>query len=327
MKTVLVTGGAGYIGSHTCKYLDRKGYRPVVVDNIVNGHREAVKWGPLLEGSLADKDFLKQAFSEFDFVAVMHFAAFCSVEESVKMPDRYYRNNVANTLNLLDAMVENKVRTFVFSSSCATYGEPSQLPITEETPRIPISPYGKTKLMVENILSDYQQSFGIDYASLRYFNAAGADPEGELGEDHRPETHLIPNLLGSILKAGPPVQVYGADYPTEDGTCIRDYIHVEDIAQAHFLALEALLDGSSDMVYNLGNGSGYSVREVIDTVEDVTGKKVPYQLTGRRPGDPAELLSDCSKISKEVRWKPNYPELRDIVSTAWGWHKRHPNGY
>lgn len=298
-----------------------------MVDNLVNGHREAVKWGPLLEGSLADKDFLKQAFSEFDFVAVMHFAAFCYVGESVKMPDRYYRNNVANTLNLLDAMVENKVRRFVFSSSCATYGEPSQLPITEETPRIPISPYGKTKLMVENILSDYQQSFGIDYASLRYFNAAGADPEGELGEDHRPETHLIPILLGSILKPGLLVQVYGADYPTKDGTCIRDYIHVEDIAQAHFLALEALMDGSSPLVYNLGNGSGYSVQEVIDTVEVVTGKNVPYQLAKRRPGDPAILFSDCGKISRDLCWKPQYPNLCDIVSTAWRWYKRNPNGY
>lgn len=298
-----------------------------MVDNLVNGHREAVKWGPLLEGSLADKDFLKQVFSEFDFVAVMHFAAFCYVGESVKMPDRYYRNNVANTLNLLDAMVENKVRRFVFSSSCATYGEPSQLPITEETPRIPISPYGKTKLMVENILSDYQQSFGIDYASLRYFNAAGADPEGELGEDHRPETHLIPILLGSILKPRLLVQVYGADYPTKDGTCIRDYIHVEDIAQAHFLALEALMDGSSPLVYNLGNGSGYSVQEVIDTVEVVTGKNVPYQLAKRRPGDPAILFSDCGKISRDLCWKPQYPNLCDIVSTAWRWYKRNPNGY
>jgi UDP-glucose-4-epimerase GalE len=327
VKTVLVTGGAGYIGSHTCKYLHRKGYQPVVIDNLICGHREAVKWGPLLEGSLSDRNFLRQTFSEFDFVAVMHFAAFCYVGESVKMPDRYYRNNVANTLNLLDTMVENNVRRLIFSSSCATYGEPSQLPITEETRQIPISPYGRTKLMVENVLNDYQRSFGINYTSLRYFNAAGADPEEEIGEDHRPETHLIPILFKSILKPGPPMQIYGSDYSTKDGTCIRDYVHVVDIAQAHFLALEALMDGASHLVYNLGNGSGYSVREVIDTVENIIGKNVPYQFAKRRPGDPAKLFCDCGKIIRELCWKPHYSALRDIVATAWRWHKRHPNGY
>jgi UDP-glucose 4-epimerase len=326
-KRVLVTGGAGYIGSHTCKYLFRNGYLPVVVDNLVCGHREAVRWGPFIAGSISDREFLNQVFSEFNFVAVMHFAASCYTWESVQKPDLYYRNNVAHTLNLLDAMVASNVRKFIFSSSCATYGEPPELPITEETPQVPISPYGKTKLMVESILKDYHDSFGIDYVALRYFNAAGADPDGDLGEDHRPETHLLPILLQSILNPSIMVRAYGADYPTKDGTCIRDYIHVEDIAQAHFLAIESLLGGSKSAVFNLGNGAGFSVQEMIDVVEDVTGKVVLHQFADRRPGDPAALFSSCSKIKRELNWAPKFADLREIVLSAWRWHKQHPDGY
>ena len=327
MKSVLITGGAGYIGSHVCKYISAKGYHPIAVDNLICGHKNAVRWGSFFEGSIADSDFLNQIFKEFDVHAVMHFAAFCYVGESVSRPDKYYNNNVANTLKLLDAMVKHGVNKLVFSSSCATYGEPLELPITEEHPQRPINPYGKAKLMVEDILSDYHHSFGLNYVSLRYFNAAGADPEGELGEDHRPETHLIPLLLHSVQNPGTTFLVNGDDYPTHDGTCVRDYIHVQDLAQAHFLALEHLLRGAKSNFFNLGNGRGYSIREVIKTVEAVTGKTIPYQIAKRRPGDPAVLLSSSEKAKRELGWRPQITDLGEIITTAWRWHSTHPAGY
>jgi UDP-glucose 4-epimerase len=327
MNTVLVTGGAGYIGSHACKYMHSKGCRPVVADNLVCGHREAIRWGPFWEGSIADSDFLNRIFKEFNIVAVMHFAAFCNVGESMRRPDKYYDNNVVNTLKLLDAMVKNGVSKLVFSSSCATYGEPLELPIMEEHPQRPINPYGKSKLMVEDILCDYHYSFGLNYVSLRYFNAAGADPEGELGEDHRPETHLIPLLLHSVQGTDTTFLINGDDYPTPDGTCVRDYIHVQDLAQAHFLALNYLLSDAGSGVFNLGNGTGYSIREVIKTVETVAGKAVPHQIAKRRPGDPAILLGSNEKAKRELGWRPQFTDLREIITTAWRWHSSHPAGY
>lgn len=273
MKNILIVGGAGYIGSYMCKYLANNGYNPIVLDNLVYGHREAVRWGPFVEGSMADSKLLKQIFSKYQIVAVMHFAAFCYVGESVTAPAKYYRNNVADTINLLEVMVEKNVSNFIFSSSCATYGEPVEIPITEEHPQNPINPYGRTKLMVEQILDDFKSAYGLESVSLRYFNAAGADPDGELGEDHRPETHLIPLVLQTALGQRKAINIFGDNYPTKDGTCIRDYIHIVDLAEAHFLALKRLMNGLPGGKYNLGNGDGYSVGEVIETARKITGKR------------------------------------------------------
>jgi len=327
MTKLLVIGGAGYIGSHMCKYLANHGYTPVVLDNLIYGHREAVKWGPFIEGSMADAPLLKQIFSEHEIAAVMHFAAFCYVGESVTEPAKYYRNNVAATLTLLQTMVEEKVNNFIFSSSCATYGEPVEIPMTEDHPKNPINPYGRTKLMVEQMLEDFGEAYGLKSTSLRYFNAAGGDPEGELGEDHRPETHLIPLVVQAALGQKEAINIFGDDYPTKDGTCIRDYIHIEDLSQAHLLALEKLLKGEPGDQYNLGNGEGHSVKEVIETAREVTGKTIPAQVTERRPGDPAVLISSSEKAFKELGWKPQYPDLKDIIETAWRWHSSNPNGY
>jgi UDP-glucose 4-epimerase len=327
MEKVLIIGGAGYIGSHMCKYLANHGYTPVVLDNLIYGHREAVKWGPFIEGSMADAPLLKQIFSEHEIAAVMHFAAFCYVGESVTEPAKYYQNNVAATLTLLQTMVEQRVNNFIFSSSCATYGEPVEIPMTEDHPKNPINPYGRTKLMVEQILEDFREAYGLKSTSLRYFNAAGADPEGELGEDHRPDTHLIPLVLQTALRQREAINIFGDDYPTKDGTCIRDYIHIEDLSQAHLLALEKLFKGEPGDQYNLGNGDGHSVKEVIETAREVTGKTIPAQVTERRAGDPAVLISSSDKAFKELGWKPQYPDLKDIIATAWRWHSSNPSGY
>ena len=327
IKNILVVGGAGYIGSHMCKYLNRRGYHPIVLDNLVCGHRQAVKWGTFFEGSMGDSDLLRKIFLDFEIVAVMHFAAFCYVGESVTEPAKYYRNNVANTISLLDVMVKEKVSNFIFSSSCATYGEPLGIPIEETHPLRPISPYGRTKLMVEQILKDFAVGYGLNSVSLRYFNAAGADPDGELGEDHDPETHLIPLVLQTALGQRPSIQIFGDDYPTKDGTCIRDYIHIEDLAQAHLLALERLLNGLPGGEYNLGNGEGYSVREVIEIAKNVTGKPVPVKVGKRRLGDPAILVGSSEKASRELGWRPQFPDLEAIIETAWNWHKANPYGY
>ena len=327
MKNILIVGGAGYIGSYMCKYLANNGYNPIVLDNLVYGHREAVRWGPFIEGSMADSKLLKQIFSKYQIVAVMHFAAFCYVGESVTLPAKYYRNNVANTINLLEVMVEKNVSSFIFSSSCATYGEPVEIPITEEHPQNPINPYGRTKLMVEQILDDFRSAYGLESVSLRYFNAAGADPDGELGEDHRPETHLIPLVLQTALGQRKAINIFGDNYPTKDGTCIRDYIHIVDLAEAHFLALKRLMNGLPGGKYNLGNGDGYSVGEVIETARKITGKTIPINIVDRRPGDPAVLVGSSKKAASELGWKPKFPDLYTIIETAWKWHSRCPEGY
>ncbi|MCP4351367.1 MAG: UDP-glucose 4-epimerase GalE [Desulfobacterales bacterium] len=327
MTNILIVGGAGYIGSHMCNYLRKHGYQPVVFDNLIYGHREAVKRGPFIEGSIADSVLLRQTFSKYRIEGVMHFAGFCYVGESVTEPGKYYVNNVANTLNLLQIMVEHNVSNFIFSSSCATYGEPVEIPITEDHPQNPVNPYGRTKLMVENILDDFKNAYGLKYVSLRYFNAAGADPDGETGEDHVPETHLIPLILQTALGKRESVSIFGNDYPTRDGTCIRDYIHIDDLAQAHLLALESLLNGSSGGVYNLGNGNGYSVKEVIETACDITGRSIPSKIAKRRSGDPAVLIGSSDKAVKELGWNPRFNDIRTIIETAWKWHKKNPDGY
>jgi UDP-glucose 4-epimerase len=328
MKYILVTGGAGYIGSYMCKCLAKNGYKPIVLDNLVRGHREAVKWGPFYEGSIADKTLLMHVFSKYEVAAVMHFAAFCYVDESVREPIKYYQNNVANTINLLEVMIENNISNFIFSSSCATYGEPIEIPITEQHPQNPINPYGRSKLMVEQILDDSRNIYGLKSVSLRYFNAAGADPDGELGEDHTPETHLIPLVLQTALGQKQAINIFGDDYPTEDGTCTRDYIHISDLAQAHLLALEMLLNSQlTGRYYNLGNRKGYSVREVIETAQKITQKKIPTKTNKRRAGDPSVLIGSGQKAVKELRWKPQFSDLETIIETAWKWHKNNPHGY
>ena len=327
MKNILVVGGAGYIGSYMCKYLAKNGYHPIVLDNLVYGHRLAVKWGPFIEGSMADAKLLDRIFTEYPIAAVMHFAAFCYVGESVEDPGKYYQNNVAATLTLLEEMLDKKVSNFIFSSSCAVYGEPVEIPITEQHPYNPINPYGRSKLMVEKILEDFRAAYGLEYVALRYFNAAGADPEGEIGEEHDPETHLIPLVLKTALGQRETINIFGNDYATKDGTCIRDYIHIDDLAQAHLLALDRLLNGLPGGQYNLGNGNGYSVKEVIEVARDITSKQIPAKIVERRPGDPAVLIGSSEKAFKELGWKPQFADLNAIVATAWQWHKTHPNGF
>ena len=324
---ILVVGGAGYIGSHMCKYLAKNKYTPVVLDNLVYGHREAVKWGPFIEGAMDNRDILNRIFAEYEIGAVMHFAAFAYVGESVNDPGKYYLNNVAATISLLNAMIKHNVMKFIFSSTCATYGEPIEIPITETHPQDPINPYGRGKVMVEQILDDYEKAYGLNSISLRYFNAAGADPDGEAGEDHDPETHLIPLILQTALGKRDEITVFGDDYPTKDGTCIRDYIHVTDLAQAHLLALERLMNNKPGGKYNLGNGDGNSVKQVIDTAGKITGKKIPSKFAARRPGDPAILIGSSKKAVGELGWKPEFADLESILETAWRWHKNNPGGY
>jgi UDP-glucose-4-epimerase GalE len=327
MKKILVVGGAGYIGAHMCKHLAHRGYTPVVLDNFIYGHRDAVRWGPLIEGDLADQRLLAQVFKRYRFDAVMHFAAFCYVGESVLDPGRYYANNVAATLNLLQTMIDHGINNFIFSSTCATYGEPQALPLTEDHPQQPINPYGRSKLMVEQICDDFARAYGLRHISLRYFNAAGADPDGELGEDHRPETHLIPIVLQTALGQREKVAVFGHDYTTSDGTCIRDYIHIVDIAQAHLLALECLLNKGTGGCYNLGNQKGHSVIEVVETARRITGHPIPTVADARRKGDPAELVGSSAKIKRKLGWSPRYSDLETIIKSAWQWHRRHPHGF
>ena len=327
MINILVIGGAGYIGSYMCKYLAKNGYHPIVLDNLVNGHREAVRWGPFYWGFMSDPKLLDRIFSEYEIAAVMHFAALCYVGESVTEPGKYYRNNVAATIALLEMMLEKGILNLIFSSSCATYGEPTEIPITEQHPQNPINPYGRSKLMVEQILDDFKDAYGLKHVSLRYFNAAGADPDGELGEDHRPETHLIPLVLQTALGQREALNIFGDDYPTRDGTCIRDYIHIDDLAQAHLLALERLLNDLTGGQYNLGNGEGSSVKEVIELAGKITGKRIPIKSSKRRPGDPAMLIGSSEKAIKELGWNPQFYDLPTIIETAWKWHKNHPSGY
>lgn len=326
MMNILVTGGAGYIGSHTVKELLRKGHKPIVYDNLQTGHKKAVRNARLIEGDLADSERLKETLRSFTIEAVIHFAADCSVGESMEDPLKYFANNVKNSIQLLETMVQFDVKKIVFSSSAAVYGEPQRVPITEEHPCHPTNPYGETKWIFEKVLQRLHQSKKVDYISLRYFNAAGTDPEGELGEDHTPETHLIPICIASALK-GRPVPIYGIDYDTPDGTCLRDYIHVTDLALAHLLALESLRQGGTSEVFNLGNGNGYSVKEVVRTVGKVTGKKMEMIESPRRPGDPARLVASSDKIKKALGWASKYDDLETIVETAYRWHLNHPGGY
>jgi UDP-glucose 4-epimerase len=326
MSTILITGGAGYIGSHVCKELLRLGHQPIVYDNLQTGHREATRHGQLIQGDLGDTKKLRETFESLSINSIMHFAADCQVGESIENPLKYFNNNIKNSLQLVETMMEFNVTKFIFSSSAAVYGEPRQIPIPEEHPCLPVNPYGETKWIFERVLQKLHESKKLNYISLRYFNAAGADPDGELGEDHSPETHLIPiSILAAIN--GKTIPIFGTDYDTPDGTCIRDYIHVTDLANAHILALERLESGAASGTYNLGNGNGYSVKEVIETVGEVTGMKVKAIETPRRPGDPARLVASSEKIKKELGWRPQYPELSTIVNTAWQWHRKHPKGY
>ncbi len=317
---ILVTGGAGYIGSHTVHLLLQQGYDVTVVDNLSRGHRHNVDPEPLRVVDLADTEALCRIFAERRYEAVVHFAAYISVGESMRAPEVYFANNVGGSLSLLTAMVRSGVKHLVFSSTAAVYGMPARVPIREDSPFAPVSPYGESKVMVEKMLRWFDAIHGVRSTSLRYFNASGADAKSGLGEEHEPETHLIP-LVFRAVETGEPVTVFGDDYPTRDGTCIRDYIHVNDLAQAHIRALESLLAGGASDAFNVGTGAGYSVREVLNAVEEVTGKKVPYVVGPRREGDPAELVADSTRLRNELKWEPRCSGLREIVASAWGFEQ------
>jgi UDP-glucose 4-epimerase len=326
--TILVTGGAGYIGSHTVLALKLAGFDVIVLDNLVYGHRDLVEkvlQVKLIQGDTNDQALLTDLFKTHDIAAVMHFSAYAYVGESVTDPAKYYRNNVTGTLTLLEAMLTASVKKFVFSSTCATYGVPQVVPIPEDHPQNPINPYGATKLMVEKILSDFDAAYDFKSVRFRYFNAAGAHPEGLLGEDHNPETHLIPLVLLAAMGKRDSISVFGTDYPTPDGTCVRDYIHVSDLADAHVLGLEYLLKGGNSEVFNLGNGNGFSVKEVIDTAKKVTGKDIKVVECDRRPGDPPALIGSGEKARKILGWNPQYASLENIISHAWQWHQKRHN--
>ncbi len=319
MQDVLVTGGAGYIGSHAVRELDRAGYRPITVDNLSEGHREAVTAGELEVGDLADEDFLTFVFEKYDCAAVMHFASRCYVGESVENPQRYYEENVGNALTLLRVMLRKRVTRFILSSTCATYGQPLEVPISEGHPQDPVNPYGESKFFIERILRQYDRAYGIRFVSLRYFNAAGASLDARIGEAHDPETHLIPRILAVAGGSAGNLKVYGDDYPTEDGTCIRDYIHVVDLAAAHVFGLKWLeRDGKSEF-FNLGTGCGYSVLQMVKMAEEVTGKSVSFEVRPRREGDPPELIADPSKALDLLGWKARHSDLRTILETSWRW--------
>ncbi len=323
---ILVVGGAGYVGSHACRVLENAGHEVFVYDNLSVGHPQSVRPGRLIEGDVADGQLLRKVLREQKIDAVMHFAAFALVGESVADPAKYYRNNVIAALELLDAMRDCDVRRLVFSSTTATYGEPDVIPIAETTRQDPINPYGFTKLVIERAMADYAHAYGLGYAALRYFNAAGADPSGEIGEDHDPESHIIPIVLQVALGQRESVTIFGDDYPTPDGTCIRDYVHVNDLGQAHLKALERLEDGRGICV-NLGTGRGNSVRQIVDACRRITGHPIPEQIGQRRPGDPPELVADASLANRLLDWKPQFTDIEQIIETAWRWHQAHPHGY
>jgi UDP-glucose 4-epimerase len=325
---VLVVGGAGYIGSHCVRQLAAAGHRPVVVDNCVYGHRAAVAAGiPFYPNDLGDEAALGRILREEKIEIVMHFAAYCYVGESVTEPLKYYLNNVAATLHLLQAMVAAKVTKFVFSSTCATYGVPATLPIVETLPQAPINPYGQTKLDIENALKSLAEIHALSFAAFRYFNAAGAAEDGSIGEDHHPESHLIPLAIDAAVGRRPHLQLFGTDYPTPDGTCLRDYVHVDDLSRAHIAVFDRLAAPQAALFYNLGTGRPTSNREVIRAVEQATGKKIPVVESGRRPGDPPALYADSTKAQRELGWKIKFPDISSIVATAWKWHEAHPKGY
>jgi UDP-arabinose 4-epimerase len=318
-RTILVTGGAGFIGSHTCKALASAGYLPVTLDNLERGHDWAVKWGPLERGDIGDEPSLRRIFEAWRPEAVLHFAGYAYVGESNAEPLKYYGTNVGGTANLLKACLTSGCKRLVFSSSCATYGIPVRLPVTESDPQEPISPYGYTKLVIERMLRDAEAAYGIRHVALRYFNAAGADPSGELGELHEPETHLIPLVLFAAMGRQHSIKIFGNDYPTADGTCIRDYIHVSDLADAHVAALEWLATDNPSDSFNLGNGQGYSVAEVIRASEKITGKSIATEICPRRAGDPPVLISDAAKATRLLGWKPKFPSVEQQITHAWRW--------
>ena len=320
---ILITGGAGYIGSHIVKALGEKGHDIVVFDNLSYGHKWAVLYGSLIKGDLADKGLLKAVFKEEGFDAVIHLAAFVVVDESIREPMKYYRNNFVNTINLIETCIEHNVKRFIFSSSAAVYGIPEKVPVTEDTPMIPINPYGSSKVMVEHVLADIASSDDFGYVSLRYFNVAGADPHSRIGQARKDATHLITVSLRTALGKKDYLDIFGTDYPTPDGTCIRDYIHVDDLSDAHILALKYLTTGGSSKIYNCGYGHGYSVKEVVDKVKHVTEIDFSVNYAGRRPGDPPELIADPSRIKGELGWKPRYDNLEYIIRTAWEWEKKY----
>lgn len=323
---ILVTGGAGYIGSHTVRHLQEHGHSVSVYDNLSRGHSASVPADIFTQGDLHDFNKLDHVMVTNQIEAVIHFAAFAQVGESTKNPELYYRNNVAGTISLIDAMKRCNITKLVFSSTCATYGNPTVVPIVEETPQKPINPYGKTKLMVEWMLKDLCTSHKWSCASLRYFNAAGASPKGDIGEDHNPETHLIPLALNAAVGRSKALEIFGNDYPTPDGTCIRDYIHVDDLASAHRLALEKTLP-AEHLCLNLGTAKGNSVHEILNAVKDITGKPVPFTIGARREGDPPALVASCKKANLRLGWEASYKDIRDIIATAWRWHESHPDGY
>lgn len=318
---ILVCGGAGYIGSHMCKMLSQKGYGVTVFDNLSTGHREACQWGDFIQGDLLDTQALHTLFSSSAFDTVIHFSAKSLVGESMTNPALYYQNNVVGTLNLLEAMRAHEVKKFVFSSSAATFGNPTKELIDEAHPQTPINPYGETKLIVERILRSYSQAYGLNSVSLRYFNAAGADLDSEIGESHSPETHLIPNVLKAVLSDGKRLKVFGNDYPTKDGTCVRDYIHINDLCLAHLLGMTYMDSNSGAHGFNLGNGQGFSIVEIIKTAEEITGQKIPFDIEARRAGDPPSLVADSQMARTVLGWKPHHAEINTIIQSAWNWHK------
>lgn len=321
-RKVLVTGGAGYIGSQVCKQLQRAGYEPVTLDNLSKGRKESVRWGPLEVGDIADRAFVGKVLKMHRPIGVIHLAAFTDVGESVQRPDKYYRNNVVGTLSLLEELKEHQIKTFIFSSTCATYGDVKKVPIDEETPQLPINPYGWTKLFDEQIIKDFREAYGLRYGLLRYFNVAGADLDGELGEEHQPPCHVIPIIFDAVVGKTPHFSLFGDDYDTADGTCIRDYIHVADLAEAHVKALEYLLKHDEGIILNLGSGKGFSVKELIDSTEKIVGKKVPLRLVPRRPGDAPELVADPSKAKRLIGWQARHSDIDTILTTAWQWHSQ-----
>ncbi len=325
--TILVTGGAGYIGSHTVRRLLKEKKEIVVLDNLSTGHRQAVGSATFYEGDIADNQLIKSIIHQHKIDSVIHFAAHSIVHESMENPHKYYYNNVIKSVRLLDLLIENGVEKLVFSSTAAVYGKPVELPISEEAPLKPTNVYGRTKLIVEEIIKDYSRAYGLRYIILRYFNAAGADESGDIGEDHSPESHLIPLILQVALGNRKKISIYGEDYDTPDGSCIRDYIHVNDLAMAHLLALEALTAGKASKVYNLGNGKGFSVKEVIRATERVVGRSINQAIEGRRQGDPHCLIASSYNVQKDLGWRPEYTNIDDIISTAWKWHHSHPKGF